>query len=152
MMVISKTLQFDAAHRLYDYIGKCANIHGHRYTVLFNISTDCLDHRTISVDFKDIKFLFQGWLDDKWDHKLILNIHDPLVDSMEELVKSNTILGLELPYCMPCNPTAEGMAHYLATSIFPEILERAKLPAKIVSVTVYETPTSSACYVVDSNV
>jgi 6-pyruvoyltetrahydropterin/6-carboxytetrahydropterin synthase len=152
MMQITKEFYFDAAHRLFEYIGKCSNIHGHRYEVVVCLSTISLDKFAISVDFGIIKSLFQGWLDEKWDHKLILNIHDPLVDCLESIVSSKTISGIELPYCMSCNPTAESMAQYLATSIFPDILKRNGIEATISSVSVFETPTSSACFIVDSDV
>jgi 6-pyruvoyltetrahydropterin/6-carboxytetrahydropterin synthase len=152
MIHITKKLHFDAAHRLYEYIGKCSNIHGHRYEVFIVVTTECLDSRTISLDFGDIKELFQGWLDENWDHKLILNIHDPLTDFIDDLVNDKSIAGIEKPYAMPCNPTAEGMASYLAVSIFPEILARANINARIDSISVYETPTSSACFVVDKDV
>jgi 6-pyruvoyltetrahydropterin/6-carboxytetrahydropterin synthase len=147
--VVTKELTFDAAHRLYKYEGKCANIHGHQYKILLTLSTTDLDSRKISVDFGLIKRYFQNWLDEKWDHKVILHIEDPLNDYLESLVKTTRLFGIELPYAMPCNPTAEGMAEYLATIIFPQIISENKIPAKIKNVRVFETPTSYCDYTVE---
>ena len=147
--VVTKELTFDAAHRLYKYEGKCANIHGHQYKILLTLSTTDLDSRKISIDFGLIKRYFQHWLNEKWDHKIILHIEDPLNDHLEFLVKNTKLSGLELPYSMPYNPTSEGMAEYLATTIFPQIIAENRLPASIKNVRVYETPTSYSDYTVE---
>jgi 6-pyruvoyltetrahydropterin/6-carboxytetrahydropterin synthase len=144
MISVTKKLTFDAAHRLYRYEGKCANIHGHHYQVFVTLSTRSLDARKISLDFGVIKRYFQTWLDEKWDHKLILSIDDPLTEYFENLVKNESISGIELPYSMPYNPTAEGMAEYLSLSIFPRILSDNHIVATVHSVEVWENPTSFA--------
>lgn len=146
---VVKKLSFDAAHRLYKYEGKCANIHGHYYQVFVHLSTTSLDARKISLDFGVIKKYFQNWLDEKWDHKLILNIEDPLNEHLEFLVKNAKLFGIELPFVMPYNPTAEGMSEYLATVVFPRILSENKVLAKVTCVEVWETPTSYSVYKVE---
>lgn len=37
-VLVSKEFTFDAAHHLHCYEGKCKNLHGHTYKVIFGIS------------------------------------------------------------------------------------------------------------------
>lgn len=37
-VLVSKEFTFDAAHHLHAYDGKCKNLHGHTYKVVFGIS------------------------------------------------------------------------------------------------------------------
>ncbi|WP_178075286.1 6-carboxytetrahydropterin synthase, partial [Pseudomonas sp. 2822-17] len=37
-VLVSKEFTFDAAHHLHSYEGKCKNLHGHTYKVIFGIS------------------------------------------------------------------------------------------------------------------
>lgn len=46
---------FDAAHKLENYEGACANIHGHRWEVVVIIEGEKLDKRGILIDFKEVK-------------------------------------------------------------------------------------------------
>ena len=51
---------------------------------------------------------------------------------------------------VPFNPTAENMAAYLATSLFPDALAKAGMEVLTVcSVTVYETDKNSATWTRD---
>jgi 6-pyruvoyltetrahydropterin/6-carboxytetrahydropterin synthase len=68
------------AHRLMHYEGACANIHGH------NIEWDCTltvevpdDETQMAEDFKHISDVF-----DKYDHALLLNENDPLLDALQK--------------------------------------------------------------------
>jgi len=83
---------FDAAHFLYDYVGKCANEHGHRWEVLVEITTSNLNKQGMVIDFTAIKKVI-----DKLDH-CVLNDH---------------------PYFSPggISPTAENIAQYLYDDI-----------------------------------
>ena len=62
MELVVKT-DFDAAHRLLNYTGKCSNIHGHTWQVkaIFHVSIPKDDQnfpdyfKTVSIDFKELK-------------------------------------------------------------------------------------------------
>jgi len=43
-VMVSKEFTFDAAHHLHCYEGKCKNLHGHTYKVVFGISFFADDH------------------------------------------------------------------------------------------------------------
>jgi len=141
MNSVCKELCFDAAHRLYQYSGKCSKIHGHRYRVIVKLGYLAVDEVGIGFDFGRIKSTLGEWLDQNWDHKLLLSFDDPLYRALKDsgVVDPNDI------FLTGGNPTAENMAELLAeevATIWPEIAER------LISIKVYETPTSSAEYVV----
>ncbi len=80
MMNIRLTKQFDfeAAHALEGYSGKCRDIHGHTYhldvTVIGNIDYESgkLDGSMV-LDFSELKKIVKKNIVDFFDHKLILS-------------------------------------------------------------------------------
>ena len=83
------------------------------------------------ADFSDIKRLVKGWIDQELDHKMILRHDDPLVGPLRELG--------EPMYLLESNPTVERIARL----IFEKTHE---LGFHVVSVRVWETPSSFAAY------
>ena len=129
-MKLKTSFDFDAAHRLVGYKGKCKNIHGHMWKVELEIEggTGLLDEIGILMDFtitKELKEMF--------DHKLILK----QCKENETLVDATIRTCGDSVYLMENNPTAE----YLAL----EILRRLKLENSrlVYLVRVFESPKSS---------
>lgn len=58
--------KFSAAHKLNDYIGACANVHGHTWEIKIVLKTQELV-KDMVIDFKDIKKA----IDERFDHKFI---------------------------------------------------------------------------------
>lgn len=53
-MEVRKTVTFDAAHCLPNYNGKCARLHGHRWTLHVSVKGS-VDHQTgMVVDFNEL--------------------------------------------------------------------------------------------------
>lgn len=50
-------MDFDAAHYLPEYKGKCANMHGHCWRVIVSMTTTYLNEQRMVMDFKEIKDL-----------------------------------------------------------------------------------------------
>jgi 6-pyruvoyltetrahydropterin/6-carboxytetrahydropterin synthase len=48
-------MHFDAAHKLTDYIGKCSNLHGHRWDVVVEFCGTSLNEGGILIDFSWVK-------------------------------------------------------------------------------------------------
>lgn len=67
---VTKIFTFDSAHRLDDYIGKCANLHGHTYKLEVTIKGRT-DHRGIVVDFGDIKSIVNERIIGPYDHRFL---------------------------------------------------------------------------------
>lgn len=109
---VSKDVEFDAAHYLPKYPGKCSSMHGHRWKVRFTVTAEHLNESGMVVDFNVLSYAAK-----ELDHRLV-----------------NEVLE---------NPTAELMAEW-----FYDVLTRALdiMPnrPKVVSVEVWETPTSYA--------
>jgi len=76
-LFLTTKAHFDAAHSLEGYDGKCANVHGHRWTVEVTIGPldpKKLDDCGISIDFKEIKDvldIFVGKLDHRYLNDII---------------------------------------------------------------------------------
>ena len=131
MYLVTKRIDFCYGHRLLDYDGICKHPHGHNAIVEVDVRTDNLDSRNMVVDFSDIKRIVKGWIDRELDHKMILRHDDPLVKPLQELG--------EPIYIVDSNPTVE----HIAKLIFDHA-RKAGIP--VVTVRVWETPTSVAAY------
>ena len=131
MYVVTKRIDFCYGHRLLDYDGSCKHPHGHNAVVEVDVRTDHLDKRNMVADFSDIKRIVKGWIDRELDHKMILRQDDPLVAPLKTLG--------EPMFLLESNPTVERIARL----IFDKAREHG---LDIVSVRVWETPTSVATY------
>jgi 6-pyruvoyltetrahydropterin/6-carboxytetrahydropterin synthase len=81
---ITKTLTFEAAHRLLkNYSGKCTNNHGHSWVIVLTIEAETLDNRDMVIDFAETKAL-KTWIDDNLDHTTILWKNDPMCDYIQQ--------------------------------------------------------------------
>lgn len=63
-MKLKIRMHFDAAHKLVGYDGDCANLHGHRWEVLFTVFTPVVKNDGIAVDFKRLKHVLGAVLPD----------------------------------------------------------------------------------------
>lgn len=98
---------FSAAHRLYPYTGKCANIHGHNYHVEVTISAEPQESTGFIVEFDDVKMFI-----DQHDHALLLSKDDPLYEVLDtQQVTSLTIVTFDFI------PTTENLARHFAVEI-----------------------------------
>ena len=72
MILLTKKLRFESAHRLAkNYVGKCAEIHGHSWNGEIQVGCTKLDEFGMGVDFGDIK-KFNKIIEDELDHKILL--------------------------------------------------------------------------------
>lgn len=135
MYILKKSFTFDAAHRLANHKGKCRNIHGHTYKVVVTLIGPELNDSDMLIDFGDISNLVRQYLDDHYDHALILDIDE------DKLIKALLPFKLKL-LTVPGAPTAENMSKWLYEHFHP-IFSNCGLG---LSIEVWETPTSSAEY------
>lgn len=118
-VLVSKEFTFDAAHHLHDYEGKCKNLHGHTYKVIFGIS-GYNDSRGLTIDFGDIKEIWKSKIEIHLDHRY-LNETLPLM-----------------------NTTAENMVVWIYEKMAESLLGLNYNGARVEFVRLYETPTSYA--------
>ena len=65
-MIITKIFTFDAAHKLINYDGPCANLHGHTYKLYVSVKGPVKDG--FVIDFVDLKKIVKDKVISKLDH------------------------------------------------------------------------------------
>ena len=137
MYTIKTKQHFDSAHFLKDYNGKCANIHGHRWSVEVEIYSDTIQNegsfRGMIVDFGDLKRDLKE-IADYLDHSLIIEKGSLKQNTLNALLDENFRI-IEIDF----RPTAENLAKY----IFDKMTEKGY---KVKMTAVYETPDNMAAY------
>lgn len=124
-------------HRVVGHESKCKHLHGHNYRIHFVCDAPSLDDLGRVVDFGVIKDRLCQWLEEHWDHKMMLWEKDPLLKDLCRLVPEDVVV-------VPFNPTAESMAQYLVEVIAPEQLRG--LDVRLVECSVEETARCSATF------
>ena len=79
---VTKIFDFETAHALWGYDGKCKNIHGHSYKLTVSISGDVINDNNhvkngMIIDFSDLKQIVNTNIIDHFDHCLIVNGQTP---------------------------------------------------------------------------
>ena len=131
MYSVIKRIDFCYGHRLLNYDGVCRHLHGHNAVAEIEVQSGELDSRCMVCDFKDIKQIVKGWIDETIDHRMILHRDDPVARLLQDLG--------EPVFLVESNPTAE----HIAKVIF-DYARSQHLPVKVVRL--WETPTSCAAY------
>ena len=137
MYILNTKSEFDSAHFLKDYNGRCANIHGHRWVVAIEVGSETVleegPNRGMVVDFGKLK-------DDlkeetaKLDHTFIIE-KGSVKETTKTALEDEGFSMFELDF----RPTAENLAKYfydiMSTKGYDVILAR-----------VWETPENCAEY------
>lgn len=124
MFEIKVSAEFEAAHRVAGYPGKCDRLHGHSWVVEVSVIGSKLDNLGMLVDFKLVKGRLRELLE-TLDHRM-LN---------------------ELPAFENINPTAENIAQYVYNEM--KKAEFFNDNAKLKYIQVWESPKSSVIYTED---
>ena len=124
MFEIKVSAEFEAAHRVAGYPGKCDRLHGHSWVVEASVIGSKLDNLGMLVDFKLVKGRLRELLE-TLDHRM-LN---------------------ELPAFENINPTAENIAQYVYNEM--KTAEFFNDNAKLKYIQVWESPKSSVIYTED---
>lgn len=136
--------EFNAAHRLREYNGKCESLHGHNWAVEVKAGAKKLNKIGMVVDFTELKKEVYELLEEL-DHKY-LNELKPF--KKNNPIRSRSAEGRATSRCAGTasngvNPTSENIAKYIHGGL-KSFCKVRKI--KLTSVTVWETPTSSATY------
>ena len=125
---IYKETYFEAAHRLMHYEGKCYRLHGHQWRVEFWVDGTTSKDSQILVDFNLIKNIVN-----RYDHQIILNEEDPMVDCLKKFQEVVTTKG---------DPTSENLAGRMSTELEAEC-EKLGIIINVSKCRVWE---STSCY------
>lgn len=173
MHTIKRLLQFDSGHRVLRHESKCAHLHGHRYTAEVVVRGRELDNVSRVIDFGLVKQLVGGWIDENWDHNILLNSQDPLLKALatcdgraRDPKKVGQLGALEFATTSPVsyevfaakrpyilqnkNPTAEVMAEELFYKA-KELLENPTAGLLVWRVRVWETPNCCADFTIQDH-
>jgi 6-pyruvoyltetrahydropterin/6-carboxytetrahydropterin synthase len=126
MPVVRATRYHDIScgHRVVGHEGKCQLLHGHNYRVHFHCEADALDSLGRVIDFGVIKSSLCEWLEQNWDHHMLLWQEDPLLPAL---------LGIDPSIVtVPFNPTAENIALHLLNVVGPQTLPEEVLLVRVV--------------------
>ncbi len=123
MYEVSVEQEFDAAHFLRGYQGKCEAMHGHRYRVVVKVKTSQLDDIGLAYDFIELK-RHLGDILSRFDHTCLNDV--PPFDKI--------------------NPSSENVARTIYDELKPKL---AGAPVSISSVEVWESPQSRVTYIPD---
>ncbi len=119
MFELTTIVDFEAAHRLPDYPGKCSRLHGHNWRVEVTVAGRELDGLGMLIDFRVLKQEVARVID-TLDH-YYLNEIEPF---------------------RSVNPTAENIAAY----VYRELAGRLPAGVAVQAVKVWESPHSAAVY------
>ena len=120
MYQISVEQDFDAAHFLRGYQGKCEAMHGHRFRVVVKVKASVVNDIGIAYDFAELKQHLADILS-RFDHTCLNDM--PPFDKI--------------------NPSSEN----IASTIYDELkLKLAGAPVSISCVEVWESPQSGVAY------
>lgn len=137
MYYLQSEASFDAAHFLSDYVGKCRNIHGHRWRVTATVEGPSLQpsgpQKGMLMDFGDLKGDLKA-LADRFDHSLILEEGSLKESTLKALLEEEFHLEF-----VPFRTTAENFSRYF----YEALMEKGY---SVREIRVYETPTNCACY------
>ena len=136
MVECTRRIEFDAAHRVVGHKNKCKYLHGHRYILEITATTSKLDEIGMVADFALLKTIMKEWIDNNFNHNVILNISDK---NLGEYIAKCTGQSV---YYLDSNPTAENIALHLLEDVIPLLFAQSLF--QILRIKLYETPN---CYV-----
>ena len=120
MYAITVEMDFDAAHSLRGYKGKCEALHGHRFKVVASVKGNKLDEIGLAYDFTLLK-KHLGKILAKYDHT-----------NLNDVSPFNRI-----------NPSSEN----IAATIYDKLKKKlAGAPVSLDKVEVWESPQSRVIY------
>lgn len=144
---VTKSFNFETAHALYGYDGKCRNIHGHSYklfvTVMGTPNQNSNDPKFgMVIDFGDIKRIVKTEVVDRFDHSILLNVNSPHKELGEKLSsEGHKVIFTDY------QPSCENMLIDMVNLIRPKL----KSSIDLQSVRLHETETSYAEWRAEDN-
>lgn len=128
-------------HRVHGHESKCANLHGHNYRFFLTIAAPELDSVGRVIDFSVIKSHLCMWLEDNYDHKMLIWEQDPMLPTLQQLNPTGIV-----PTSF--NPTAENIARHFVEMVAP--IQLKETGCTLIRCKVEETRKCSATYEIEN--
>ncbi len=170
---ISRRIEIDAGHRIMTHGSKCRHLHGHRYAIEALCEAEH-PHQSgeqcgMVLDFGFLREEMITVIDGPCDHGFLAAVDDrellcmfaPMADPVDvqawlkrleqgvlekgEITTTETRLRTKLTL-LPFPPTAECLARHWFSKLEVPVRERSNGLARLVKVTVFETPNCKAEY------
>lgn len=109
-MTITKEIKFDCAHMLSNYLGKCANLHGHTYHGRVTIHGEIDAETYMLLDYNKIKEVV-----DVFDHAVIFSAQENRTTAENKLQEWAVDYGMKYVILRSGKSTAECMAQEICT-------------------------------------
>src|SRR5690606_10069404 len=144
---VTKSFNFETAHALYGFDGKCKNIHGHSYKLFVTVKGTPIQDSSnpkfgMVIDFGDIKRIVKTEVVDRFDHAILLNVNSPHKALGENLLKEgHKVIFTEY------QPSCENMLIDMVRLIRPHL----NLSVELQSLRLHETETSYAEWLAEDN-
>lgn len=138
----SKTFYgYPCAHRRWRHDGHCAHVHGYSRGFRVWFESKERTENGFVVDFGGLKPV-KAWLAEHYDHTLLIDSDDPLLEHFEELARLGACRLVTY-----ADVGMEGTAKFVYDWLDPWIRETTQGRAWVVSVEVFENEKNSAIYV-----
>lgn len=134
MILLTKHFDFEMAHALMGYPGKCRNIHGHSYKMEVTVTGEMQPDTGMVMDFKALKDLVNNIIVNKLDHALVLS--DQVDPTLIETLRAH----YDKIVLFPFQPSTENMLAHFADLLRPQLPSNVRL----YSIRLHETDTSFA--------
>ncbi|MDF1869963.1 MAG: 6-carboxytetrahydropterin synthase [Phycisphaerales bacterium] len=100
---VCKSFEIESGHMLSKHPGRCKYPHGHSRRVDLVIASGHLGDGDMVCDFKSLKLAVEDYID-SYDHALMVNSKDPILDQLTQENQSRVIV------CEDEDPTTEVLA------------------------------------------
>lgn len=141
LIKVTRHEEFEAAHLLPNYDGKCKNLHGHTYKIELTLEGPQMEnYYGMVMDFNDLKKMIKEIVP---DHKFMYWKDDEI---SKEIVETLNKYGLET-MVFPHATTAENMVKDFAEMFEDYIQNELKLPeVHVYEINLWETTNSHATW------
>lgn len=114
-----RKIHFCYGHRVMNHESKCATLHGHNGVIWVHVTPIAdLDSLGRVIDFSVVKTVIGDWVDENWDHTMIIFKED--LKTIDLLSQAPAYKAL---FILDKNPTAENLAHHLLWNVCPKLLK-----------------------------
>lgn len=143
-MEITREIQLDAGHRIPFHKSHCSNVHGHRYRIIATlegtpVETHAVSDQGMIMDFGDMKRILMERIHAPLDHGFMVWKGDTALRDFLAREKFKVVVFDDVP-------TAENIAKWCYNQVRDEFKAVYGNTLRLRSITIWETPNSSAVY------
>jgi len=134
-------------HRQWRDKGHCAWVHGYGRYIQFTFEGE-LDERQWVMDFGDLRDVKQ-WLEEQWDHRLLLASDDPHLGQFKNMHALGTMSINVMDVDKGWGPGIEASCKFVHDHVAPMIDKKTDGRVKLSKIEIWEHERNSAVYTVE---